>query len=92
MTNRHDRPATANGQGNPPATNLAPICATIREALTPKEAAGILGVKATTIRAWCANGALSPVYDLGTPKMPRYRIPRETLLKKCEVVRPLIIN
>jgi hypothetical protein len=94
MSNRRIRPS-ADANGNRPA-NVGPATQTpadlIREAYTCKQAAEILGLRAETIRSWCCRGELSPVYNVGSDQAPRYRIPRETLLKKCEVVKPLILN
>lgn len=86
------KPPTTVGPDAKPATSLAPQCDRIRDALTPKQAAEIIGVRPETIRGWCCCGELQPVYNIGSAAAPRYRIPREALLAKCEIVRPLIIN
>jgi excisionase family DNA binding protein len=92
MSKRNDVPA-ANGNHatNGGAANKTPVDV-IRESYTPKEAAALLGLRAETLRGWCASGRIRPVYNLGSSVMPRYRIPRASLLEVCEVVRPLIIN
>jgi Helix-turn-helix domain len=92
MSKRNDEPAAnGNHQANGGPAKKTPVDV-IRESYTPKEAAALLGLRPETIRGWCCIGRISPVYNLGTSVMPRYRIPRESLLEVCEVVRPLIIK
>lgn len=56
--------------------------ANIRDCLRVRQAAQWLGVSEDTVRGWILRGELAPVYDVGTPDAPRYRIPRETVLAR----------
>jgi hypothetical protein len=57
--------------------------------MTVAEVAAMMRVAEDTVRGWCLRGEIAPVFNIGSEKAPRYRIPRQSVLEKFRLVEPL---
>jgi hypothetical protein len=73
-------PAAAPTPAPPPA---------VADLIDVETAAAWLGLSCDCVRGWILRGVIAPVYNIGSMKAPRYRIPRETVMRKFELVEPL---